>query len=392
MRRFLANGALVGTSLLFALVLGEVGLRVAGFSFPNFFMPDEVTGSRLRPGIEGWQKSEGVSHVRINSQGLRSREHALAKPAGTVRIAVLGDSFSEALSVPLEKTFFSVLERELNACKAFGGRPVEAINFGVSGYGTAQELLTLRHRAWAYSPDIVLLAFFPGNDVRNNSRALEPEKLRPFYVERDGKLELDASFRDDPKFRETRRVDAQRAALQDLRLYQLMRRARAGELQLRHNAPIAVALAKGDQEKKPLEAGLDENVFREPSDPAWRDAWAVTEKLLAAMHEETKARNARFIVAVLSAAGSVYPDPLWRKRYMAQLGVDDLFYPERRLAKFGAEAGFEVLPLGRDLQRYADERRAYLHGFRNTVLGFGHWNEDGHGQAGKLMARRLCAS
>ena len=68
------------------------------------------------------------------------------------------------------------------------------INFGVSGYGTAQELLTLRHYVWDYSPDIVLMAFLPGNDVRNNSKELEPEKLRPFFRLRDGELELDRSF------------------------------------------------------------------------------------------------------------------------------------------------------------------------------------------------------
>ena len=46
---------------------------------------------------------------------------------------------------------------------------------GVSGYGTASEYLWYRDaRPRAIEPDLVLLSFYPGNDVRNNSPTLEP--------------------------------------------------------------------------------------------------------------------------------------------------------------------------------------------------------------------------
>src|SRR3954469_3185924 len=97
MKRFFTHALLVAASVVVALALGEGALRLAGFSFPGFYLPDSVIGSRLRPGAEGWQRAEGVAYVKVNSQGLRDREHALAKPPGTVRIAILGDSFSEAV-------------------------------------------------------------------------------------------------------------------------------------------------------------------------------------------------------------------------------------------------------------------------------------------------------
>ena len=46
----------------------------------------------------------------------------------------------------------------------------------------------------------MLLAFLPGNDIRNNSRELEPQKLRPFFELVDGSLEPDFSFRSDPAY------------------------------------------------------------------------------------------------------------------------------------------------------------------------------------------------
>ena len=51
------------------------------------------------------------------------------------------------------------LQQKSSAVQRFPGKQVEVINFGVSGYGTAQELLTLRQKVWDFSPDIVVLAF-----------------------------------------------------------------------------------------------------------------------------------------------------------------------------------------------------------------------------------------
>ena len=50
----------------------------------------------------------------------------------------------------MEQTFWSLLERKLQECHAFPGKNVEVINFGVSGYDTAQELITLRQTVWDY--------------------------------------------------------------------------------------------------------------------------------------------------------------------------------------------------------------------------------------------------
>lgn len=380
---------MVGVSVGVALALGEGALRVAGFSYPNFWTPDPVTGTALRPGVEGWQREEGAAYIKVNSQGLRDREHKVAKADGTYRIAVLGDSYAEALQVDIERTFWSLLGKELQSCGFARGKKIEVINFGVSGYGTAHELLTLRTKAWPYQPDMVLLAFFPGNDVRNNSRALEGDKGRAYFSLKDGKLFLDGALKDDPDFREKQRLAEERASLQDLRLYQLMRRVKAGNIAQRfHNAPIAAAAASGGSQLG--EPGLDEQVFREPADARWREAWEITDRLVVAMHEESRNKGARFLLTVLSTPGSVFPDAEMRARYTKSLGVETLFYPEERLQRLGSEHGFQVVALAPEMQRRAEARRVYLHGFPNTKPGFGHWNEAGHAMAAEILAERLC--
>ena len=386
---WIKNATVVAVSAAVALGLGEGALRVAGFAYPNFWEPDPLTGTKLRPGMEGWQQDEGKAYVKISSQGLRDREHQLAKPAGTYRIAVLGDSYAEAMQVPQEKAFWWLLPQKLQACHFADGKQIETINFGVSGYGTANELLTLQSRVWQYTPDMVLLAFFPGNDVRNNSKDLETYRFYPFFSLKDGKLLADMAFRDDPEFKEKEHIAAHRALLQELRLYQLMRRVRAGNVaQHAHNAPIAAALAAGE---KLTEPGLDEQVFHAPKDAKWQDAWSITDSLIEATNQETKSHGARFVLAILSTPGSVFPDAELRARYAASLGVQSLFYPEQRLEALGARAGFEVVALAPAMQKVADEKHEFLHGFPNTKQGFGHWNEAGHALAADLIARDLCA-
>ncbi len=110
--------------------------------------------------------------MRVNSQGLRDRERSIEKPVGTYRIALLGDSFTAGEGVRMEETYGAILEQALHACPALADLRPEVVNFAVTAYGTTQELLTFRHHARAYNPDLVMVGIFTGNDISNNVRSL----------------------------------------------------------------------------------------------------------------------------------------------------------------------------------------------------------------------------
>src|SRR5205814_5679346 len=110
------------------------------------------------------------------------------------------DSFTEAMHLPMEQTYWFLLQQKLQQCNAFPGKQVEVINFGVSGYGTAQEFITLRNKALFYSPDIVILAFTTYNDVYDNSRTLSKTADVPYFVYQNGDLVYDTSFRDSSAY------------------------------------------------------------------------------------------------------------------------------------------------------------------------------------------------
>lgn len=391
-RRFIERLLLLLGGSLVALLLVEMGLRVSTGPDPRYFYTvDANLGGALRPGASGWLREEGEAFVRINSQGLRDREHTKEKPKNTLRVAVLGDSMVEALQVSTEKTFWAVLERELARCPSVGGATVEVINFGVSGYGTAQELLMLRHRAWDYHPDIVVLAFFSGNDVRNNSRALQQEPWAPYFLERNGELVLDDSFREDPGFRAEIHPGPmkrfRRWGWTHSRVLQVVARVIVFIRKIRGREAAEIP----GKEIGGTEIGLDEAVYAEPTAAVWKDAWKVTEDLIVTMNAEVVANGARFLVVTLSTGIQVNPDRDLRQQFMKRLGVESLFYPDMRIRALGERRGIPVLNVAPVFQEYAEQHKMYLHGFRVTRnLGKGHWNEEGHRLAGDLITRKLC--
>ena len=320
------------------------------------------------------ENKQGV-YVRINSDGLRDREHSIAKKPGALRIAVLGDSFAEAIEVPLEKPFWAVLERQLANCPIPGVQELEVVNFGVGGYGAAQELLTVRHKIWKYSPDVVLLAFFTGNDVRDNSRALNRLPQSPYFVYHGGHLVLDDSFRN---------------LIQDSRLRDLATTLSS------HSRLIQVVYGLYQRRKRNAEArqagmepGIDDNVYLPPRDSVWKEAWHVTEGLIHQLNQEVRDQGAQFWIATLSNGIQVNPDIRKREAFRMRLGAETLFYPDLRVKELAEREHIPVITLAIPFAEYAEKHKIILHGFQGT-LGGGHWNEDGHRLAGEMIADRMC--
>lgn len=389
---------LILCGVLVGALLAEIVLRVAGFSYPEFYQPDAARGYALRPGKQGWYMKEGKAFVAINSAGFRDRERTLAKPEGTFRIAVVGDSFPEAFQVEMSEAFWFILEKKLQECGAFGGKQVEVLNFGVSGYGTGQELITLRERVWDYAPDLVMLTFTTNNDISDNVRALKKTNRVPYYVYQGGELKLDDSFKQSKMFRwrqsslarvgrwfedHLRLVQAIERAQLKLKIWLASRRSTTAAIQVQSNRPAPVTSEN--------ELGVDNVVYREPRDAVWQDAWRVTEGLITAMRDDVSAHGAKFLLVTVSNGIQVYPEPEVRKSFQRQLGVPDLFYPDRRIESLCRRQGIEMIMLAPALQSYADQNRAFLHGFPGDI-GYGHWNQLGHRVAAEMIAREMCDS
>ncbi len=378
---------LIAISLLFAAVVAEIGLRIAGIAFPIFHQMEPLRGWAPLPGVSGMWRTEGEAHVSINREGFRDRDHEIVKPQGTFRIAILGDSMTEGLAVPVSTTFWSVLEKDLETCEALNGRKVEVLNYGVSGYGPAQERLTLRNNALKYKPDLVLLALFTGNDILNSERALDGHKDRVYYTLDQGVLTLDDSNTQAFRFKWKRFWRTLRnAIINTSNLFQVIRE---GTTRLRN---LMRANDSGDSKAVFAPTGREYEVFRAPKTPEWQKGWATTEALVTAIHKDSVSSGAEFLLAILPGPVQVYPDAALRQNFAMSLNVNDLDYADRRLTAFAASAEIPALALKEPLRHFADETGTFLHGFPNSVLGIGHWNVEGHRVAGETLARKICGN
>lgn len=374
---------LVGGALALLFVL-ELALRALGYSWPRFHQPDPQLGWRLRADLSGWFTGEGRSFVRINSAGQRDREHALEKPEGVYRIVVLGDAYSEAMQVALEDTYWARLPGLLESCGFQPGKRIEMLNFGVRDYGTAQEYLVLEKTAVRYRPDLVLLQFGNGNDVRDNSRTLDKVRGRPYFtLDAQGSLVLDDSFVSEDGYQQRASLPSRtfRVLADGSRALQLARRAR--DLGF-----MASAHAKGNRN----EAGMEVDTLAPPHGGEWQEAWRVTEALFVKIAELASRNGARVALFAMPFAMEVHPDAAWRQRLQAKYGVEDLAYPDRRAVSFARQNGMLGIMLAADMKALTAATGSHLFGFENRELGFGHLNELGHRVAADIIARALCSS
>jgi hypothetical protein len=151
-------------SAVLTLAVVELGLAVLfPVPFPieknMTFQADPYTGYRLKP------SSTGAFHngipARTNANGHRDRFVPQARQSGVPRVLVLGDSFTVGAGVAQEAAYPEVLEQLLSAAE---DGPVEVINAGVGGWGPFHYAQYYEHYGRAFSPDLIMIGFFIGND------------------------------------------------------------------------------------------------------------------------------------------------------------------------------------------------------------------------------------
>ena len=153
--------------LVFLVAVAFTTVGVIESAFILYDLPTRAFSIHRAPdlgfGIRSWTVHHALRPgytspaVHINSFGLRSPEVAVPKPSGTVRILLLGDSFTFGLRVSDDETFGRRLEAALHG--RYGAAPVEVVSAGVVSYCPLLEYLQYRHHLHVLEPDLVILNF-----------------------------------------------------------------------------------------------------------------------------------------------------------------------------------------------------------------------------------------
>lgn len=345
------------------------------------WIPDKV-GTRI-PGAYYRHTKEGFSEGYFNSHGYRDYERSYAKPPNSFRILVLGDSYVEALQVALENTFPALLEKKLNVTS--DSTHFEVLALGESGFGTADEYMRYLDFGVAYSPDLVILAFTIGNDIRNNSKLLNRENVAFYFgLDQENNLVLDRSIFNEyqnsltfPKrLVQTLREHSYLASFISERLSLLYQQLKQGRwtLSLEDNETA--------DKHEDLDNYSDLNIYLSDLNPQWQEAFDITQRLISKFRASVEERGARFILMTVCNAEQVHPrkaDQL-KEIYGQSFDFDQ---PDRILESFSRQEGITFLDLMPKFREYHRNTGTYLHGFGSSPGG--HWNENGH----RLAAEKI---
>ncbi len=105
--------------------------------------------------------------LQTNRWGMRDQDYTLEKPAGTYRIALLGDSHVLGMGVANDETFEAVMERRLNdEFMAATGQRIEVLNFAVTAYTLIQQVIFNEEQVPRFHPDAVVFVSHPGERDR----------------------------------------------------------------------------------------------------------------------------------------------------------------------------------------------------------------------------------
>jgi lysophospholipase L1-like esterase len=127
----------------------------AGFAAGPLTLPvDDIREFVLKPSLA---TNHAGARWTTNSLGMRDQEYARRKPAGTFRIALVGDSIAAGWGVEDGKGFEPVLERVLDERSRAGrGSAIEILNLAVPGHSPGARWQHLVSVGWALEPDMVI--------------------------------------------------------------------------------------------------------------------------------------------------------------------------------------------------------------------------------------------
>ncbi|MBS1989616.1 MAG: SGNH/GDSL hydrolase family protein [Cyanobacteria bacterium SZAS LIN-3] len=349
-------------ALVVVVSLVECLFALAGIGEQEYLRVDPVLGFVPMEGKHVTWRKEGNGHIQFNSQGRNDIERPFAKPADTYRIAMVGDSFVEALQVDRHLNFCTLLEKQLNEKYGSAKKHFEVINFGCSANSLGQFYKKLNTQVFAYHPDVVMV-----NISVDATKLLAPiqggfafANARPtFTVDKDGKLVEDwqifrwwNSTPDGKRFAKTAflrqyshiwgaigvLMGSYQAWYQDL----LAGKVWGWGAPVQPAAPVTAAAKKplpapgsysavnsscggstGRVDGQPVAASPREKIALPQAqgdvEGDTRKYWPVAEKLITAMETDCRAHQARFAVVHLPARPEIGFDNPLETSYLQQL-------------------------------------------------------------------------
>lgn len=364
----------------------------------SWSVPDPLIGWRYKPDTEYWYDSKEnpiPTTGRTNDHSWIDKDWAEAKAPGTYRVAILGDSYVEALQVEQASNFTNLAQARLNQAGGPFPRTWELMNFGRSGFTQTEELIVLQNEVFAFEPDLVAVFFYAANDIMDVHPDTTTDPLRPFpLLAADGELKLDTSFNQSLAFRTKSLLAPLKnnsaflsLIAERLQFFLAMRAMRKSE---------GAALGTDDADARIRAAYL--GLTTDSPSPEYSRNYGINKKLIRVMHELCDERGIDFLLVTVDLAG--YVPAVEEKLQSLSPGLRTDFF-STDLGELAAIIGAEYLDLQGVFREHYLKNGVSLHFTPRNVwstghvpLNFGHeghWNYAGHEVVAQALASKIVA-
>lgn len=387
MRNLIKNLLLGVVSLALFFFIFEAGLRLQGHS-GEIFQRDFNTGLMIiRPGWEGYFIKDCFKNlVKANWEGFYDKNYIKAKDANTIRIAVLGDSFVEALQVPLSSNFTKLLEDQLDKEFLASGKKFEVLAFGHSGNGTFLNYLYMKKYALAYNPDLVINGFLSINDLKDDDYNLYKSGTEGVpriwaVFKNDGSVD-DQGVENELKQKTgggvtaaLKRLGSRSAFVMWIYPKYVLAKSR---LKAKGNNLITTTTIVATS------IPFDYRQYSSNYPDTVAKAWQTEDVLLKKMKDEAEAGGAKFLLLSMAEGFRTHPQLLGQEDFPPQ-GNFDFDIPDKKLAEIAGKNQINFLPLEPVFKEKAGADSAAMSVFPCD----GHWSVTGHAWAAKAVFNYL---
>ena len=385
MKEKIINCVFIIISIVIAITVSELFCLV--FNIPPKFKRQHKLFCKYDP-VLGWShKPNTTASYRnpeykvkefFNSKGLRGPEYSYEKSTGEFRILILGDSFAEGYTVDFENIFSEILKKGLNNRKV----NCTVINAGTGGYSTDQEFLFFKTEGKKYKPDLTVLMFYE-NDVWYNNQIKYWRGYKPLFKVVGKSLVLTNSPVPKPDSDEPR-ISLNLGSIVGWVGYHSRICNLIGNF-IKNNrwllkTSMQLHLAK-EQAYVPKEIGIS----KKDCDPAFRDAWNVTEAIIEELTRETSSVDSKFLVFHVPSKLMIYEGD--RHVFKEQYGVCGQEWDPtqfgRRLRNICKKHNIDFVDPTQIFKAEADKLN--VSGKRLYFIKDEHWNILGHNFAGNFL-------
>jgi hypothetical protein len=359
-------------TLIIIILLAEVATRLLTDAQPQLRIGDIEIGQKYLPNFTAKafvEESNQYVSLRFHRDGFRGENRTYDKPSRTCRIVIIGDSQIAAVATSEENTLVCQLENLLNINHSEINW--EVFNFGISGASTGQEFILYRKLITRYNPDIIICAYFIGNDFSDNCYWLDNFPRLYMDLDENGQLYQ----RPSSQARKSTSIWLNRHS----RFY-VWQKHKFNKLS-----------KKVTESKTFYKVSGGELIYMDKDSEELNKAWLLNEKIIHAFHDEVINDQRQFLFFVLPSGDQLYKDN-WDEFSVKDPEAQkylDVDLPDRRLSEILMKKDIDHIFSRVELENFIAGRSHNVPEGQVLYGGAGHINIKGNQLCAEIIYKHM---